>query len=341
MLNYNTIEEYYNEGLWCVDQIHKAVNNGIISSQDFENITGKNFYPYEPYIFIIEQNQYDYYSPQDTSDWLNLFMNYSPNTDIKIKFILKNYTNFSSTVDVELEAYELMQNGAKLIGNVSIHNQEYQVIVHAYFDEHNELHFYVTSNPGQTFYIPVLWSSNGVGTPMVFPPFPNGTKLTNAIEECDYYCAYLERVLSNIKENTNNNFPTNIPYPINLYINANCYNNIDPVEDAYSQDIWLDENDQYTGRLITTPEMTWVPLTQIEYEQTTDAYGNWTNSTIQALIFEQTYQVENYDNNTGSFDTYLVHHKYRWDRNTNQFQDYGCFKTEPLVSTQGPPPNTV
>lgn len=42
--NCNKIKKYYDKGLWDIDRVHKAVEKGKITPEEFEEITGQ---PYE------------------------------------------------------------------------------------------------------------------------------------------------------------------------------------------------------------------------------------------------------------------------------------------------------
>ena len=41
---YNTVKNYYDKGLWDINRVHKAVQCGWITADEYEEITG------EPYV---------------------------------------------------------------------------------------------------------------------------------------------------------------------------------------------------------------------------------------------------------------------------------------------------
>lgn len=44
MSKYKKVKHYYDNGLWSIQRVHDAVEKGWITSEQFEEITGK---PYE------------------------------------------------------------------------------------------------------------------------------------------------------------------------------------------------------------------------------------------------------------------------------------------------------
>lgn len=41
---YNLVKNYYDKGLWDINRVHKAVEKGWITAEEYEEITGQ---PYE------------------------------------------------------------------------------------------------------------------------------------------------------------------------------------------------------------------------------------------------------------------------------------------------------
>ena len=42
-MNYNRIKYYFEQHLWTVDMVKKAVQKGIITKEQFKNITNENY----------------------------------------------------------------------------------------------------------------------------------------------------------------------------------------------------------------------------------------------------------------------------------------------------------
>lgn len=295
MLDYNTIEEYYSEGFWCVDQVHKAVNNGIISSQDFYNITGREFRQYDPKIFIINE---DLSSPQSDKEWIQLFYDINNEYSVRYEIIYKT----AACGNVRLDGYKMLLNGAELTGATFINNQIYQFKLTVTIEQNqntNRSYIQISGGgpekyPGQTFYIPVTYSFSGVGVPNVIPPLPGESVSHDDRNTCEYYCDLLENNTSILN------------YPINLFIQARDY-----------------ETFQRYGDIRYINTFTWIPLTQIAYDSS--------NATIIGLIFEQSYvgskEVYNSESDTWDIIPCVYHAQYVWDKENNNIQ-VSYFDTE-------------
>lgn len=41
--NYNKVKDYYDNGLWTIDRVRKAVDKGWITEAEYEEITGEKY----------------------------------------------------------------------------------------------------------------------------------------------------------------------------------------------------------------------------------------------------------------------------------------------------------
>lgn len=42
-MNYNTVKRFYNSGLWNLNMVRMAVRKGVITEEQYKEITGKEY----------------------------------------------------------------------------------------------------------------------------------------------------------------------------------------------------------------------------------------------------------------------------------------------------------